>query len=105
MTRKEEMEMLRSHFDTTDTHRTPLAGEALRDFYSRTADYWAEAVVQKWRTDQESEGKVGILTNKLYSPSNSHLGGAFVGERNQAIGLSNGGGALSRAPSSALSFE
>lgn len=33
MTRKEEMEMLRSHFDTTDTYRTPLAGEALRDFY------------------------------------------------------------------------
>lgn len=33
MSRKAEMENLRAHFDTTDTQRTPLAGESLRDFY------------------------------------------------------------------------
>jgi hypothetical protein len=33
MSRKDEMEMLRGHFDTTDTLRTPQSGESLRDFY------------------------------------------------------------------------
>ena len=31
--RRVEMDTLRSHFDTTDSHRTPLSGENLRDFY------------------------------------------------------------------------
>lgn len=40
-----EMEGLRSHFDMTDSSRTPLAEETLRQFYSRTTEHWAKEVV------------------------------------------------------------
>jgi hypothetical protein len=33
MSRREEMDAIRAHFDTTDADRTPLGGESLRDFY------------------------------------------------------------------------
>lgn len=42
----------------------------LRGSCSRTADFWAEAVVQKWRSEQESssDGKVSESWFTLFFP-------------------------------------
>lgn len=52
-----EMESLRAHFDITDANRTPQAGEALRAFYQRTAEYWAGQVVEAWQQKQALSGE------------------------------------------------
>lgn len=65
-----EMESLRVQFAVTDTNRTPLSGEALRAFYSRTADYWAAQVIAAWQQADNkqqtaaSAAAVGVLSEK-----------------------------------------
>jgi Domain of unknown function (DUF4110) len=37
-----ELRELQERLGTDEPHRTPLAGESLRQFYARTAQHWAE---------------------------------------------------------------
>lgn len=55
------MEGLRSHFDMTDSSRTPLAEETLRQFYSRTTEHWAKEVVAQWHAKQEQAATDGTI--------------------------------------------
>jgi len=50
---REEMEGLRAHLGVTDENRTPLGGETLRQFYSRTVAYWSSEVIRIWKEDEE----------------------------------------------------
>lgn len=61
------MEGLRSHFDMTDSSRTPLAEETLRQFYSRTTEHWAKEVVAQWHAKQEQAATDGTINKVIGS--------------------------------------
>ena len=52
---REEMALLRTQLDTTDTNRIPQSGETLRVFYARTTLYWTGEAVNEWRARNEEE--------------------------------------------------
>eukprot|EP01038_Epipyxis_sp_PR26KG_P009482 gene9482-12773_t len=61
-----EMEELRSQFNITDNDRTPRNGETLRQFYSRTADYWSSEVIKQWN-EQNANGNQVVSKSEVLS--------------------------------------
>ena len=64
---REEIEELRSSLNMDDPSSTPLDGETLRDFYSRTTEKWSQEVIQHWRDREASSSgsyEMEVLTEK-----------------------------------------
>lgn len=81
--RRAELDELRDQLSLTDSERTPLAGESLRDFYARTQVYWATLVLQQWQEAQagRSSGSEEALSEKEIK----RQGFALAGERYEEL--------------------
>eukprot|EP00595_Chromulina_sp_UTEXLB2642_P001484 CAMPEP_0196765108 /NCGR_PEP_ID=MMETSP1095-20130614/7610_1 /TAXON_ID=96789 ORGANISM="Chromulina nebulosa, Strain UTEXLB2642" /NCGR_SAMPLE_ID=MMETSP1095 /ASSEMBLY_ACC=CAM_ASM_000446 /LENGTH=757 /DNA_ID=CAMNT_0042122529 /DNA_START=202 /DNA_END=2472 /DNA_ORIENTATION=+ len=64
---KQEMEILRDQLNTTVIEETPSNGETLRQFYSRTTEYWSQLVITNWQNKQSTNSiisKDDIMSEK-----------------------------------------
>ena len=53
--KKEEIAELNAKYSLDDERRTPMSGEALADFYSRTRNYWNERAIEKLKQKEDYE--------------------------------------------------
>lgn len=81
--RRADLDELRDQLSLTDSERTPLAGESLRDFYARTQVYWATQVLQQW---QEAQANGSAAAEEALSEKEiKRQGFALAGERYEEL--------------------
>mmetsp|Transcript_15274 Transcript_15274/g.22488 ORF Transcript_15274/g.22488 Transcript_15274/m.22488 type:complete len:850 (+) Transcript_15274:146-2695(+) len=83
---RDEIAKLKGQLDLDDANRTPMMGEAMADFYSRTTEYWNQKAMEKIAGGADSEDK----------ETESVADGSGGGERLTAKELKREGFALAR---------
>jgi len=61
---REKIASLRSSLGLDEAETTPLSGEALRQFYSRTSQYWSQQAISKWHEKKDASGGDGEVMSE-----------------------------------------
>ena len=78
---REEIASLRESLGLADPNVTPAAGEKKRDFFERTAAFWAVRATERFEAEREAEGSGATAGERKSAKELRQLGYQLASER------------------------